>query len=45
MGKEIPQEQHLGWISVALVFIQSKTTVMRNRKGNSDLPHPVKMRN
>lgn len=44
MCKEIPQEQHLGWISVALVFIQSKTTIMRYRKGNSDLHHQVIMR-
>lgn len=29
---------------VAFAFIHSKTTIMRNRRGNSDLHHQVKMR-
>lgn len=44
MCKKIPQEQPLGWIPSALVFIDSQTTVMRDRRGNSDLHHQVKMR-
>lgn len=44
MYKEIPQEQPSQWISVAFAFIRSKTTIMRNRRGNSDLHHQVKMR-
>lgn len=44
VGRKLHKSKPLGQISIAVVSIQPKTTIMRNRRGNSDLHHQVKMR-
>lgn len=44
VGRKFHKSKPLRQISIALVSIQSATTIMRNRRGNSDLHHQVKMR-
>lgn len=38
MGRKFHKSKPLGQISIALVSVQSKTTIMRNRRGNSSRP-------